>query len=130
MDLEGRVGALIKRARTLDHLRFLRRRAGSNCWDGRLVSLRPLTVRPCAELAFRSPAMIANFYFIPDGCSSKPERPTHSGQQLKLANAIHESFVGQFSPGTIGNIIGGAVMVAAVYRFVYSSKQGSFLGKM
>jgi formate/nitrite transporter FocA (FNT family) len=38
--------------------------------------------------------------------------------------------VGQFSPGTIGNIIGGAVMVAALYWFVYSSKQGSFLGKM
>jgi formate/nitrite transporter len=71
---------------------------------------------------------IANIYFIPMGLFIKAGAPESFWRAIaKTAADFPELtwgnfFVGNLLPVTIGNIIGGSIMVAAVYWFVYLRK--------
>ena len=68
---------------------------------------------------------VANMYFIPIGLLIKQFDPAFVTKLgLDLPNLTLGGFLNNLIPVTIGNIIGGAVMVAAVYWFVYLRKQG------
>jgi formate transporter len=68
---------------------------------------------------------IANMYFIPIGLFIKNGAPaefwTNIGQTPADFGAItwNNFLVGNLLPVTIGNIIGGALMVGLVYWFIY-----------
>ncbi len=64
---------------------------------------------------------VANMYFIPLGLFIKDFDPAFMTQMgLDLPNLTWGNFlVNNLLPVTIGNVIGGVVMVAAVYWFVY-----------
>jgi formate/nitrite transporter len=63
---------------------------------------------------------IANMYFIPIGLLIKTFDPSFAGAlNANLNNLTLAGFLGNLLPVTIGNIIGGVVMVAGVYWFVY-----------
>jgi len=68
---------------------------------------------------------IANMYFIPMGLFIKAGAPesfwtTIGSSADKFPNLTWGNFfINNLLPVTIGNIIGGAVMVGAVYWFVY-----------
>jgi len=68
---------------------------------------------------------IANVYFIPMGLFIKAGAPDSFWQTLGKAPVDFPKltggnfFVGNLLPVTIGDIIGGSVMVGAVYWFVY-----------
>lgn len=71
---------------------------------------------------------IANAYFIPMGLFIKAGAPDSFWTSIgKTAADFPEltwtNFLGNMVPVTIGNIIGGSVMVAAVYWFVYLRKR-------
>jgi formate/nitrite transporter len=71
---------------------------------------------------------IANIYFIPMGLFIKAGAPHSFWSAIgKSASDFPELtwsnfFVGNLLPVTIGNIIGGSIMIAAVYWFVYLRK--------
>jgi formate/nitrite transporter len=64
---------------------------------------------------------VANMYFVPMGLFIKAFDPSFAaGTGLALDNLTWVNFfVKNLIPVTVGNIIGGAVMVAAVYWFIY-----------
>jgi formate transporter FocA len=68
---------------------------------------------------------IANMYFIPMGLLIKFQAPASFWETIGKAPADYAQLtwdnflLGNLLPVTIGNIIGGALMVAAVYWFVY-----------
>jgi formate transporter len=64
---------------------------------------------------------VANMYFIPMGLFIKDFDPTFTAAtKLNVANLNWGTFLlNNLLPVTIGNIIGGAVMVGIVYWFVY-----------
>jgi formate transporter len=64
---------------------------------------------------------VANMYFIPMGLLIKEFDPTFTaGTGLELSRLTWLNFLtDNLLPVTVGNIIGGAVMVAAVYWFIY-----------
>jgi len=68
---------------------------------------------------------IANIYFIPMGLFIKAGAPESFWRAIGKTAADFPQltwsnfFVGNLLPVTIGNIIGGSIMVAAVYWFVY-----------
>jgi formate transporter len=68
---------------------------------------------------------IANIYFIPMGLFIKAGAPDSFWASIGKTAADFPTltwenfFVGNLLPVTIGNIIGGSIMVAAVYWFVY-----------
>jgi formate/nitrite transporter len=68
---------------------------------------------------------IANMYFIPAGLFMKAWSSERSWNSLPGSAADYptltwkELFVGNLLPVTIGNVIGGAVLVGLVYWFVY-----------
>jgi formate transporter len=74
---------------------------------------------------------IANVYFIPMGLFIKAGAPDSFWKAVgKTASDYPELtwgnfFLGNLLPVTIGNIIGGSVMIAAVYWFVYLRKAPS-----
>jgi formate/nitrite transporter FocA (FNT family) len=60
---------------------------------------------------------VANMYFVPIGLLVKDELDVPG---LELAHLSWKAFlVDNLVPVTIGNVIGGAVMVGAVYWLVY-----------
>jgi formate/nitrite transporter len=68
---------------------------------------------------------VANMYFIPIGIfiMSDPTALTASGIPVQtLANLNWEGFLNNLLPVTLGNIIGGGILVALVYWFVYLRK--------
>ena len=73
---------------------------------------------------------VANIYFIPMGLFIKAGAPTPSGHRSARRRPISRRspgpnfLVGNLLPVTLGNIIGGSLMVAAVYWFVYLRKEG------
>ncbi len=68
---------------------------------------------------------VANMYFIPVGLLIKQFDPAFVAKVgLDLPNLTLGGFLNNLIPVTIGNIIGGAVMVAAVYWFVYLRDHG------
>ncbi len=68
---------------------------------------------------------IANMYFIPLGLFIKAAAPDAFWASIGKTAADFPAltwgnfFVGNLLPVTIGNIIGGSIMVAAVYWFIY-----------
>lgn len=68
---------------------------------------------------------IANMYFIPMGLLIKAGDPAFYAQAVQKAGKdfanleLTNMFVNNLIPVTIGNIIGGALMVGAVYWFIY-----------
>lgn len=68
---------------------------------------------------------IANMYFIPLGLAIKYGDPAFYAQTVAKAGKdfasldVTNMFVNNLIPVTIGNVIGGAVMVGAVYWFIY-----------
>ncbi|MBI3243897.1 MAG: formate transporter FocA [Chloroflexi bacterium] len=71
---------------------------------------------------------IANMYFIPVGLFIKAGAPASFWEAIGKAPTDYPNltwsnfFVNNLIPVTIGNIIGGAVLVGAVYWFVYLRK--------
>jgi formate/nitrite transporter len=72
---------------------------------------------------------IANMYFIPVGLAIKYGDPAFYAQAVAKAGKdfasldVTNMFVNNLIPVTIGNIIGGAIMVGVVYWFVYLRPQ-------
>ena len=67
---------------------------------------------------------IANMFFLPVAIAIRAVAPPEFWQQTGVTSADYadvnvSSFVANLVPVTIGNIIGGAVIVAGVYWFVY-----------
>jgi len=97
------------------------------CYGARTTVDRIVTIVPpiTAFVAAGFEHCIANIYFIPMGLLIKAGAPDSFWQligktaadfpQLTWSNFL----IGNLLPVTIGNIIGGSVMVAAVYWFVY-----------
>ena len=72
---------------------------------------------------------IANAYFIPMGLFIKAAAPDSFWNSIGKTAAdfpalTWKSFLGNLVPVAIGNIIGGSLLVAAVYWFVYLRKSG------
>ena len=93
------------------------------------IGLLPLIPPIAAFVAAGFEHCIANIYFIPMGLFIKAGAPESFWTAIgKTAADFPELtwnnfFVGNLLPVTIGNIIGGSIMVAAVYWFVYLRKQ-------
>jgi formate/nitrite transporter len=72
---------------------------------------------------------VANMYFIPMGLAIKYGDPAFYAQTVAKAGKDFSSldvtnmFVNNLIPVTIGNIIGGAIMVGVVYWFIYLRPQ-------
>lgn len=67
---------------------------------------------------------IANMYFIPIGLLIHAFDPAFTASlNLNAANLTLGGYLNNLLPVTIGNIIGGGVMVAAVYWFIYLRHQ-------
>lgn len=96
------------------------------CYSARTTIDRIATVMPpiagFAAAGFEH--SIANAYFIPMGLLIKSHAPESFWRAIGKTPAdfpqlTWPNFFGNLVPVTIGNIIGGAVLVAAVYWFVY-----------
>jgi formate/nitrite transporter FocA (FNT family) len=68
---------------------------------------------------------VANMYFIPLGLAIKYGDPAFYAQAVAKAGRdfasldVSHMFVNNLIPVTLGNIIGGAILVGAVYWFIY-----------
>ena len=101
------------------------------CFSARTNIDRVVSIIPpiAAFVAAGFEHCIANIYFIPMGLFIKAGAPDSFWRSVgKTAADFPELtwgnfFVGNLLPVTIGNIIGGSIMVAAVYWFVYLRKQ-------
>ena len=101
------------------------------CFSARTNIDRVVTVVPpiAAFAAAGFEHSIANIYFIPMGLFIKAGAPDSFWKAIgKTAADFPELtwsnfLVGNLVPVTIGNIIGGSLMVAAVYWFVYLRKK-------
>src|SRR5215475_8120004 len=97
------------------------------CFSARTNIDRVVTVVPpiAAFAAAGFEHSIANIYFIPMGLFIKAGAPESFWRTIGKTAADFPQltwgnfFVGNLLPVTIGNIIGGSIMVAAVYWFVY-----------
>jgi len=100
------------------------------CFSARTNIDRVVTVVPpiAAFAAAGFEHCIANIYFIPMGLFIKAGAPGSFWQSIGKTAADYPDltwsnfFVGNLIPVTIGNIIGGSIMVGAVYWFVYLRK--------
>jgi formate transporter len=101
------------------------------CYGARTSIDRILTIIPpiTAFVAAGFEHSIANIYFIPMGLLIKSGAPESFWKAIgktpaDFPNLNWSNFlVGNLLPVTIGNIIGGSIMVAAVYWFVYLRKR-------
>ena len=101
------------------------------CYSARTTIDRIITIVPpiAAFAAAGFEHSIANIYFIPMGLFIKAGAPDSFWASIgktaaDFPNLTWDNFlVGNLLPVTIGNIIGGSVMVAAVYWFVYLRKK-------
>ncbi|MGB8577022.1 MAG: formate transporter FocA [Pseudolabrys sp.] len=101
------------------------------CFSARTTVDRVLSIVPpiAAFVAAGFEHSIANIYFIPMGLFIKAGAPDSFWRAIgKTAADFPELtwgnfIVGNLVPVTIGNIIGGSIMVAAVYWFVYLRKR-------
>lgn len=100
-------------------------------FSGRTVSDKVLAVFPpvTAFVACGFEHSVANMYFIPSGLLIKAGASDSFWTQIKSTAADYpaltiENFLfNNLLPVTIGNIIGGAVLVGIVYWFVYLRKR-------
>jgi formate transporter len=103
------------------------------CFSARTTVDRVVTIIPpiTAFVAAGFEHSIANVYFIPMGLFIKLGAPDAFWASIGKTAADFPSltwtsfFVRNLLPVTIGNIIGGSVMVAAVYWFVYLRKSAN-----
>lgn len=101
------------------------------CYSARTTVDRVVTVVPpiAAFVAAGFEHCIANIYFIPMGLFIKAGAPDSFWGTIGKTAADFPSltwtnfFVTNLLPVTVGNVIGGSVMVAAVYWFVYLRKK-------
>jgi formate transporter len=100
------------------------------CYGARTTVDRVVTVIPpiAAFAAAGFEHCIANVYFIPMGLFIKTGAPDSFWASIGKTAAdfptlTWANFVGNLIPVTIGNIIGGSIMVAAVYWFIYLRKK-------
>ena len=101
------------------------------CYSARTTVDRVVTIVPpiAAFVAAGFEHCIANIYFIPIGLFIKAGAPDSFWGAIGKTAADFPSltwtnfFVANLLPVTIGNVIGGSVMVAAVYWFVYLRKK-------
>jgi formate transporter len=101
------------------------------CYSARSNVDKFFTVMPpvAAFVAAGFEHSIANIYFIPMGLLIKAGAPDSFWAAIgKTAADFPELTWGNFLlanlvPVTIGNIIGGSIMVAAVYWFIYLRKR-------
>jgi formate transporter len=101
------------------------------CYGARTTVDRVVTIIPpiTAFVAAGFEHSIANIYFIPMGLLIKAGAPDSFWMAIGKTAADFPDltwsnfFIGNLLPVTIGNMIGGSVMVAAVYWFVYLRKQ-------
>jgi len=97
------------------------------CFSARTTVDRILTIVPpiAAFVAAGFEHCIANVYFIPMGLFIKTGAPESFWMAIGKTSADFPELtwrnflVGNLLPVTIGNIIGGSIMVTAVYWFVY-----------
>jgi len=94
--------------------------AGRNIVDKVLALLLPIT----AFVASGFEHCVANMYFIPMGWALKgkvrPEALTDAGlTPEKLDTLGLTGFIQNLIPVTLGNIVGGTIMVGVIYWFVY-----------
>jgi formate/nitrite transporter len=100
------------------------------CYGARTTADKVLAIIPpiAAFVAAGFEHSVANMYFIPYGLfvksneafvASQPDLPDLSG--LTWSNFLWANL----APVTIGNIVGGAVMVGAIYWFVYLRPRGA-----
>jgi len=101
------------------------------CYSARTTIDRVVTIVPpiTAFVAAGFEHSIANVYFIPMGLFIKGGAPDSFWSSIGKTAADFPAltwenfFVSNLLPVTIGNIIGGSIMVAAVYWFVYLRKR-------
>ncbi|MGB6349809.1 MAG: formate/nitrite family transporter [Pseudolabrys sp.] len=97
------------------------------CFSARTIVDKVLAIVPpiAAFVAAGFEHSIANIYFIPMGLFIKAGAPDSFWRAIGKAPADFPELtwsnflVGNLVPVTIGNIIGGSIMVTAVYWFVY-----------
>ena len=94
------------------------------CYSARTTTDKILSIIPpiAAFVAAGFEHCVANMFFIPMGLLIKSDDAFVSSQDAvpDLSTLTWERFVGaNLVPVTIGNIVGGAVMVGAIYWFVY-----------
>jgi formate transporter len=101
------------------------------CFSARTTVDRVLSIVPpiTAFVAAGFEHSIANIYFIPMGLFIKAGAPDSFWAAIGKTTADFPNLTwgnflaGNLLPVTIGNIIGGSIMVAAVYWFVYLRKK-------
>jgi formate transporter len=101
------------------------------CFSARTTVDRVVTIVPpiTAFVTAGFEHSVANVYFIPMGLFIKLGAPESFWKSIgRTANDFPSLtwanfFIGNLLPVTIGNMIGGSVMVAAVYWFVYLRKR-------
>jgi formate transporter len=97
------------------------------CYGARTTVDRVVTIIPpiTAFAAAGFEHCVANMYFIPMGLFIKATAPNSFWQSIGKTSSDfpditwYNFLVGNLLPVTIGNIIGGSILVAAVYWFVY-----------
>jgi formate transporter len=97
------------------------------CYSARATIDRVVTIIPpvTAFVAAGFEHSIANIYFVPIGLFIRGGAPDTFWASIGKTAADFPAltwgnfFIGNLLPVTIGNIIGGSIMVAAVYWFVY-----------
>jgi formate transporter len=97
------------------------------CYSARTTTDKILSIVPpiAAFVAAGFEHSVANMFFIPMGLLVKSDEAFVSGQSAapSLTDLTWERFVtANLVPVTIGNIVGGALMVGAIYWFVYLRK--------
>ena len=101
------------------------------CYGARTLVDKIVTIVPpiAAFVAAGFEHCIANIYFIPMGLFIKAGAPDSFWASIGKTAADYPALtwgnflLGNLVPVTIGNIVGGSVMVAAVYWFVYLRKK-------
>jgi len=96
------------------------------CYGARTTIDRVVTIVPpiSAFAAAGFEHSIANIYFIPIGLFIKTGAPESfwisiGKTPIDFPSLTWENFLANLIPVTLGNIVGGSVLVAAVYWFVY-----------
>jgi formate/nitrite transporter FocA (FNT family) len=97
------------------------------CYSARTTIDKVATLIPpiAAFVAAGFEHSIANIYFIPIGLFIKAGAPDSFWTAIGKTSAdfptlTWENFlIGNLLPVTIGNMVGGSIMVAAVYWFIY-----------
>jgi formate/nitrite transporter len=94
------------------------------CYSARSTADKILAIIPpiAAFVAAGFEHSVANMYFIPYGLFVKSDEAFISAQQglPDLSDLTWSNFLwGNLVPVTLGNIVGGALMVGAIYWFIY-----------